>query len=223
MSSSPSSVHTTQTRAEGSSRSWAQRLPVVLRPGPALGYDLMRAYLGIGLFVRGVLFVSEPELLLGYMQDVHTWFLPYALVHFVAVAHLCGGLMLAAGLLTRLAAATQVPILFGAVFLLCSAWALISNEHIRIDIVNNMLPKRVRDGIDVFGHLFFLLPVTIVIAWLGWPFFWRSLMQNEQSTNAGGLPVYPSKFLIPLASQRSCTIFPGWSSTGFSLAWRQWR
>jgi TRAP-type mannitol/chloroaromatic compound transport system permease small subunit len=90
-------------------------------------------------------------------------------------------------------------ILFGAVFLLCSAWALISNEHIRIDIVNNMLPKRVRDGIDVFGHLFFLLPVTIVIAWLGWPFFWRSLMQNEQSTNAGGLPVYPSKFLIPLA------------------------
>jgi TRAP-type mannitol/chloroaromatic compound transport system permease small subunit len=90
-------------------------------------------------------------------------------------------------------------ILFGAVFLLCSAWALLSNEHIRIDIVNNMLPKRVRDWIDVFGHVFFLIPVTLVIAWLGWPFFWRSLMQNEQSTNAGGLPVYPSKFLIPLA------------------------
>jgi TRAP-type mannitol/chloroaromatic compound transport system permease small subunit len=51
----------------------------------------------------------------------------------------------------------------------------------------------------VFGHVFFLIPVTLVIAWLGWPFFWRSLMQNEQSTNAGGLPVYPSKFLIPLA------------------------
>jgi TRAP-type mannitol/chloroaromatic compound transport system permease small subunit len=90
-------------------------------------------------------------------------------------------------------------ILFGMVFLLCSAWALLSNEHIRIDIVNNMLPKRVRDAIDVFGHVFFLLPVTLVIAYLGWPFFFRSLMQNEQSTNAGGLPVYPSKFLIPLA------------------------
>ena len=90
-------------------------------------------------------------------------------------------------------------ILFGAVFLLCSAWALIANEHIRIDIVNNMLPRQVRNWIDVIGHVFFLLPVTIVIAWLGWPFFWRSLMQNEQSTNAGGLPVYPSKFLIPLA------------------------
>ena len=90
-------------------------------------------------------------------------------------------------------------ILFGAVFLLCAPWTLLSNEHIRIDIVNNALPKRVRDWIDVFGHLIFLLPMTVVIAWLGWPFFWLSLMQDEQSTNAGGLPVYPSKFLIPLA------------------------
>ena len=89
-------------------------------------------------------------------------------------------------------------ILFGAVFLLCAPWTLLSNEHIRIDIVNNALPKRARDGIDLFGHLFFLLPVTAVVAWLGWPFFWLSVMQNEQSTNAGGLPVYPSKFLIPL-------------------------
>ena len=90
-------------------------------------------------------------------------------------------------------------ILFGAVFLLCAPWTLLSNEHIRIDIVNNALPKRVRDWIDVFGHLFFLLPVTVVMAWLGWPYFWLSLLQDEQSTNAGGLPVYPSKFLIPLA------------------------
>ena len=48
-------------------------------------------------------------------------------------------------------------ILFGAVFLLCSAWTLLSNEHIRIDIVNNALPKRVRNWIDVFGT-FFLIP-----------------------------------------------------------------
>jgi len=90
-------------------------------------------------------------------------------------------------------------ILFGAVFLLCAPWTLLSNEHIRIDIVNNALPKRVRDWIDVFGHLFFLLPMAAVLVWLGWPFFWLSWTQNEQSTNAGGLPVYPSKLLIPLA------------------------
>jgi len=89
-------------------------------------------------------------------------------------------------------------ILFGAVFLLCAPWTLLSNEHIRIDIVNNALPKRARNWIDVFGHAFFLLPVCVVLVWLGWPFFWLSWMQDEQSTNAGGLPVYPSKLLIPL-------------------------
>jgi TRAP-type mannitol/chloroaromatic compound transport system permease small subunit len=90
-------------------------------------------------------------------------------------------------------------VLFGMVFLLCSSWTLLSNEHIRIDIVNSLLPKRIRDWIDVIGHVFFLIPVAAILALLGWPFFWRSLMQNEQSTNAGGLPVYPAKFLIPLA------------------------
>jgi TRAP-type mannitol/chloroaromatic compound transport system permease small subunit len=90
-------------------------------------------------------------------------------------------------------------VLFGVVFLLCSAWTLLSNEHIRIDIVNGMLPKRVRNWIDVIGHLFFLIPVAVILAYLGWPFFWRSWLQNEQSSNAGGLPVYPAKLLIPLA------------------------
>ena len=80
-------------------------------------------------------------------------------------------------------------VLFGAVFLLCSPWTLLSNEHIRIDIVNNMFSKRVRDAIDVFGHVFFLIPMAAVVAYLSWPFFWLSLQQNEQSTNAGGLPV----------------------------------
>jgi TRAP-type mannitol/chloroaromatic compound transport system permease small subunit len=89
-------------------------------------------------------------------------------------------------------------VLFGIVFLLCAPWTLLSNEHIRIDIVNNMFPKRLRDWIDVFGHVFFLIPVAVVVAYLGWPFFWISLVGDEQSTNAGGLPVYPSKLLIPL-------------------------
>src|SRR5262245_63092345 len=90
-------------------------------------------------------------------------------------------------------------VLFGMVFLLCSSWTRLSNEHIRIDIVNNLLPRRARDWIDVIGHLFFLIPVATILAVLGWPFFWRSFMQNEQSTNAGGLPVFPAKLLIPLA------------------------
>ena len=48
-------------------------------------------------------------------------------------------------------------LLFSIVFLLCSPWTLLDNEHIRIDIVNNMMPKKVRDSIDVVGHIVFLL------------------------------------------------------------------
>ncbi len=90
-------------------------------------------------------------------------------------------------------------ILFSVVFLLCSPWTLLDNEHIRIDIVNNLLPKMVRDVIDLIGHLFFLLPLTIVMVVTGIPFFTKSFAINEQSWNAGGLPQWPAKSLIMIA------------------------
>src|ERR1700690_4460633 len=82
-------------------------------------------------------------------------------------------------------------VLFSIVFLLCSPWTLLANEHIRIDIVNNALPKWLRNIIDVVGHAFFLLPLTIVMLLTAVPFFVVSYGQNEQSSNAGGLPQWP--------------------------------
>ena len=90
-------------------------------------------------------------------------------------------------------------VLFSMVFLLCSPWTLLDNEHIRIDIVNNLLPKQVRNSIDVIGHLFFLMPLTVVMIITGVPFFHRSYEINEQSGNAGGLPQWPAKSLIMIA------------------------
>ena len=87
-------------------------------------------------------------------------------------------------------------VLFSVVFLLCAPWTLLDNEHIRIDIVNNMLPKRVRDSIDAVGHAFFLLPLAIIMVITGIPFFLRSVEINEQSGNAGGLPQWPAKSLV---------------------------
>src|SRR5882757_1680024 len=87
-------------------------------------------------------------------------------------------------------------VLFSIVFLLCSSWTLLDNEHIRIDIVNNMMPKKVRDSIDVIGHVFFLMPLCVVMIITGIPFFLRSMQINEQSGNAGGLPQWPAKSLI---------------------------
>jgi TRAP-type mannitol/chloroaromatic compound transport system permease small subunit len=90
-------------------------------------------------------------------------------------------------------------VLFSFVFLLCSPWTLLANEHIRIDIVNNMLPTWLRSTIDAVGHAFFLLPLTIILVITGIPFFLRSFEINEQSGNAGGLPQWPSKALIMIA------------------------
>ena len=87
-------------------------------------------------------------------------------------------------------------VLFSIVFLLCSPWTLLDNEHIRIDIVNQMLPKRVRDSIDVLGHVVFLMPLCVIMIITGGPFFMRSVEINEQSGNAGGLPQWPAKSLI---------------------------
>jgi TRAP-type mannitol/chloroaromatic compound transport system permease small subunit len=90
-------------------------------------------------------------------------------------------------------------VLFSIVFLLCAPWTLLDNEHIRIDIVNNTLPKTVRNVIDVVGHAFFLIPLCVVMIITGGPFFMRSYEINEQSGNAGGLPQWPAKSLIIIA------------------------
>ncbi len=87
-------------------------------------------------------------------------------------------------------------VLFGAVFLLCASWTLQVKEHIRIDIVNNLLPKRVQQWIDLIGHLLFLLPFCALMVYHSGPFFLRSYQVNEQSLSAGGLPQWPAKGLV---------------------------
>jgi TRAP-type mannitol/chloroaromatic compound transport system permease small subunit len=87
-------------------------------------------------------------------------------------------------------------VLFSAVFLLCASWTLRDNEHIRIDIVNNQLPRGLRNTIELIGHTFFLLPLTVVVLVTGIPFFTESFAINEQSASAGGLPQWPAKSLI---------------------------
>lgn len=89
-------------------------------------------------------------------------------------------------------------VLFGAVFLLCASWTLIANEHIRIDIINSRFSRRVRNYIEVIGHVTFLLPFAWVMMITTVPFAMRSYALNEQSLNAGGLPQWPAKFLVPI-------------------------
>jgi len=88
--------------------------------------------------------------------------------------------------------------LFAAVFLLCAGHTLLHNEHIRIDVLSNRFTRRTQVWIDVFGTLFFLLPMALIIMWLSWPMFVNAYVGNEMSSNAGGLLRWPARLLIPV-------------------------
>ena len=87
-------------------------------------------------------------------------------------------------------------VLFSMVFLFCAPWTLQLNEHVRIDIVNSMMPRPVRSTIELIGHALFLLPLTIIMIVTSVPFFLESFRLNEQSFSAGGLPQWPAKSLV---------------------------
>jgi TRAP-type mannitol/chloroaromatic compound transport system permease small subunit len=88
--------------------------------------------------------------------------------------------------------------LFAAVFMLAAAYALQRNEHIRIDIVSNMLSRRMRDWIDVVGHCLFLLPMAAVMVLMLAPWVVDGIRSGEVSANAGGLVLWPARLVVLL-------------------------
>lgn len=88
--------------------------------------------------------------------------------------------------------------LFSAVFLLCAGYTLLRNEHIRIDIIAGRFSRRTQTWIDVFGTIFFLLPMVALILYEAWPWFVRTYQSGEVSPSAGGLILWPAKILVPV-------------------------
>ncbi len=88
--------------------------------------------------------------------------------------------------------------LFGLIFLLCSGYTLLRNEHVRIDLLSAKLSKRGRTWIDILGILFFLMPMAVAILVLSWPVFLHAFESSEMSNSAGGLIVWPARLMIPV-------------------------
>ncbi len=88
--------------------------------------------------------------------------------------------------------------LFSAIFLFGSGYALLHHAHVRIDIFSSRLSKRTQTWIDILGTLFFLLPMALLILYLSFPVAIRAFVSNEMSSNSGGLPVWPARFMIPI-------------------------
>jgi TRAP-type mannitol/chloroaromatic compound transport system permease small subunit len=88
--------------------------------------------------------------------------------------------------------------LFSALFLFCAGYTLLRNEHVRIDVVAGRFSARTQAWIDIFGTVFFLLPMAVLFIWLSWPIFIRTFVHGEISTNAGGLLIWPARLMVPV-------------------------
>lgn len=87
---------------------------------------------------------------------------------------------------------------FGLIFLLCAGYTFLHNEHIRIDVVASRFSRRTQIGIDIFGILFFLLPMACLVVSLSWPVFVQAFVSGEMSNSEGGLIVWPARLMIPV-------------------------
>jgi TRAP-type mannitol/chloroaromatic compound transport system permease small subunit len=96
--------------------------------------------------------------------------------------------------------------LFAVTVMLGAPYVLEKNEHVRVDLIYGKLPGNGPVWVDIFGLVFFLLPVIGLLTWLSGPYFYKVFITKEMSSNAGGLIRWPVVLTMPL---------------GFFLLWLQ--
>ncbi|WP_313075948.1 TRAP transporter small permease subunit [Melaminivora sp.] len=94
-------------------------------------------------------------------------------------------------------------------FLIAAGYTLLQREHVRIDVLNSRLSKRTQVWIDIFGFLFFLTPVCILVLWLGVPMLISKYQSGEISGNPGGLIRWPVWVALPAGF--ALLMLQGWS------------
>jgi len=87
--------------------------------------------------------------------------------------------------------------MFAATFLLGAPYVLKLNEHVRVDLVYGSIGPRGKLKVDIIGYLVFFFPVCFIMLEMAFPWAWHSMQAGEISANAGGLPVWPAKLLLP--------------------------
>lgn len=89
--------------------------------------------------------------------------------------------------------------LYGTLFMMGGAYTLAHDGHVRGDFLYGSMKPRTQASIDLVLYVAFFLPGIAALTWSGWSYFQDSLAIHEQTFNADPLPVYPFKFMIPLA------------------------
>ncbi len=89
--------------------------------------------------------------------------------------------------------------LYGTLFMLGGAYALAHDGHVRGDFLYGSMKPRTQASIDLVLYLLFFIPGIAALTWAGWTYFQDSMAIREHTFNADPIPIYPFKFVIPLA------------------------
>ncbi len=99
--------------------------------------------------------------------------------------------------------------LFAWSFLVAAGYTLLHREHVRIDVVNSRLPKKVQVWIDIIGFAAFLTPLCVVALYLTVPMVVEKYASGEVSGNPGGLIRWPVWLALPIGF--TLLMLQGWS------------
>ncbi|WP_066267697.1 TRAP transporter small permease subunit [Hydrogenophaga palleronii] len=89
--------------------------------------------------------------------------------------------------------------LYGTLFMTAGAYTLSKNGHVRGDVLYGFFQPRTQATVDLVLYIVFFLPGIIALTWAGWIYAGESLAIREQTFSADPLPLYPFKYVIPLA------------------------
>lgn len=89
--------------------------------------------------------------------------------------------------------------MYGVLFMMAGAYTLAKNGHVRGDVLYGFFRPRTQAAIDLLLYIVFFLPGVVAMTWAGWTFAQESLAIRETTFNADPIPVYPFKFVIPVA------------------------
>ena len=90
--------------------------------------------------------------------------------------------------------------LYALAFMFGLSYALITDAHVRVDLLHDRLPDKAKHWIEVLGTLFLLMPFILAVCYHSYAFFLDSWVHNERSAAPLGLPFrWAIKAVIPLS------------------------
>jgi TRAP-type mannitol/chloroaromatic compound transport system permease small subunit len=90
--------------------------------------------------------------------------------------------------------------MYGTLFMMAGAYTLSKNGHVRGDVLYGFFRPRTQAWIDLVLYGLFFLPGVVAMTWAGWEYANESLAIREKTFSATPLPLYPFKFVIPIAA-----------------------